>query len=265
MFGPRYIYCEQSLVAAKLPRIADLGLGVEVLFESTADLWPQVKWENLLDLADDLAEAGVEVLVHGPFHNLSLGARDEHIRSYSLDALAASLEAARAFHSPQVVFHTGYLPQFPPKTRARWLDTFSQSLEQLLTRAAELGVRLAMENTYEPDLTLFEEIFERFPLPALGMCLDTSHATCFGRIEPAAWSRRFADRICHVHCSDNDGRDDLHLGLGTGVVNFHALLQPLARIGSSAGVTLEVSAEDAAVLRDYLAHLVNTLTVQEPS
>ena len=195
-----------------------------------------------------LAEAGVEVSVHGPFHNLSLGARDEHIRSYSLDALAASLEAARAFHSPQVVFHTGYLPQFPPKTRARWLDTFSQSLEQLLTRAAELGVRLAMENTYEPDLTLFEEIFERFPSPALGMCLDTSHATCFGRIEPAAWSRRFADRICHVHCSDNDGRDDLHLGLGTGVVNFRALLQPLARIGSSAGVTLEVSAEDAAVV-----------------
>jgi sugar phosphate isomerase/epimerase len=265
MFGPRYIYCEQSLVAAKLPQMADLGLGVEVLFESTADLWPQVKWENLLDLADDIAEAGIEASVHGPFHNLSIGARDTHIRSYSLDAIAASLEAALAFHAPQVVFHTGYLPQFPPKTRERWLDTFSESLEQLLGRAAELGVRLAMENTYEPDTTLFEEIFARFPTPALGMCFDTSHATCFGRIDPALWSQRFADRICHIHCSDNDGRDDLHLGLGTGVVNFKALLQPLAQIGSSAGVTLEVSAGDAASSRDYLAHLVNTLTGQESS
>ncbi len=179
MFGPRYIYCEQSLVGAKLPQMADLGLGVEVLFESTADLWPQVKWENLLDLADDIAKAGIKASVHGPFHNLNLGARDAHIRSYSLDTLSASLEAARAFRSPQVVFHTGYLPQIPPKARSRWLDTFSESLEQLLARAAELGVRLAMENTYEPDTTLFEEIFERFPSPALGMCLDTGPRDVF--------------------------------------------------------------------------------------
>lgn len=263
MFGSRYIYCAHSQVAALLPRIATLGLGVEVLFETTEDLWPQVRWENLLDLADAIADAGLEASVHGPFHNLSLGSRDAHIRNYTLDVLTVAMETARAVRSPQVVFHTGFLPQYSAKTRARWMETFSNGLEQLIIRATDLEVRLAMENTYEPDTSLFEEIFERFPTPALGMCLDTGHATCFGQVDPAQWSRRFCDRITHVHCSDNDGHSDLHLALGAGVVNFRALLDPLARSGREPSITFEVSADDAAASRDYFDSLSKTLSWQE--
>ncbi|MBU0509769.1 sugar phosphate isomerase/epimerase [bacterium] len=264
MFSPRYIYCEQSHVSTYLHEIAELGLGVEVLFENPADLWPQVRWERLLDLADAAADAGVEISAHGPFHSLNLASKDAHIRVYSQEVLLAALEAARAFRSPHLVFHTGFLPQYSPKARAKWLDGFSVGLERLLIRASELEVRLALENTYETDLTLFEDIFERFPSPALGMCLDTGHATCYGTVDPREWSHRFADRICHVHCSDNDGQSDLHLGLGTGVVDFRAILYPLARHGGEVSVTLEVSAADAAASRSYLNDLVNQLSGEIP-
>ncbi len=263
MFTPRFIYCEQSLIPKYLEEIAELNLGVEILFENPADLWPHVRWENLLELADAIAEAEIPVSIHGPFHNLNLASKDAHIRSYSLDTLTGAMETARAFHSPQVVFHTGFLPQYPPKAREKWLDGFSISLELLLNRAVDLDVRLAMENTYETDLSLFEQIFERFPTPALGMCLDTGHAACFGKIEPAEWAHRFADRICHVHCSDNNGRDDLHLGLGKGVVNFRAQLLPIAKLGGDVSLTLEVGAEDALSSRDYIDQLVNTLLREE--
>jgi sugar phosphate isomerase/epimerase len=260
MFGPRYIYCEHTLVPGVVARIAELGLGVELLFETTEDLWPTVRWENLLDLTDVISDAGIEASVHGPFHGLNLGSRDAHIRKYSLDVLCAGLEAARAFRSSHMVFHTGYLPQYPPIARARWLDSFCEELDPLLARAAELEVRLALENTYEPDPTLFEEIFDRFQTPALGMCLDVGHAACFGRVDPVLWSQRFAERICHLHVSDNDGHDDLHLGLGAGIVNFRAVLEPLARFGSPAGVTLEVPADSAAASRDAWDQLVKTMS-----
>lgn len=263
MFGSRYIYCDVPRVVSALPRIAELELGVEILFESGEELWPQVRWENLLDLADAVADAGVEATVHGPFDNLNLGSRDGHIRRYSFEALSAAVEFARAVRSPRMVFHTGYLPQYPPQGRRRWLDIFSQGLSELLEHAADLEIRLAVENTYEPDPSLFEEIFERFPTPALGMCLDTGHAACFGRVEPVVWSRRFADRVCHLHLSDNDGRDDLHLGLGQGVVDFRAVLAPLLRVESALGITLEVSAEDAPASRDYLNNLLQTMSAQE--
>lgn len=258
MFAPRYIYCELSRIPEYLERIAELGLGVEILFEDPVDLWPQVRWERLLDLADAISEAGIIASVHGPFHGVNLASKDSHIRSYSLEALMGALETARAFRSPHLVFHSGFTPQYPPKARAKWLDGFSYALERLLDRAGELEVRLALENTYEADLTLFEEIFERFPSPALGMCLDTGHATCFGKIEPVRWSQRFADRIFHVHCSDNDGTDDLHLGLGTGVVDFRALLDPLHRLGGEVSVTLEVSAEDAEDSQIFFDRLVKS-------
>lgn len=256
LFGTRYVFCEHSQVALKLPQIAETGLGVEILFESTEALWPQLKWEDLLDLSDAIADAGIPASVHAPFHNISLGSRDPHIRAYTLDVLTAAMEVARAVRSPHIVFHTGYVPQYPPKSRAKWMDAFCAGLEQLITRASDLDVQLAMENTYETDPSLFEELFERFPMPILGMCLDMGHATCYGKVESAVWPRRFADRICHIHCSDNDGREDLHQRLGTGAVNFRTLFGPLAAVGSPASITLEVPLEDAAASHDYLEQLL---------
>jgi sugar phosphate isomerase/epimerase len=263
MFGQRYIFCEHARVPALLPQIAETGLGIEVLFETTEDFYPQVRWEELLDLADAISDSGIPASVHAPFHNISLGSRDGHIQTYTLDVLTSAMEMARTLHSPHIVFHTGYLPQYPPKSRAKWLDAFSLGIEQLIIRASDLDIQLAMENTYEQDTSLFEEIFERFPQPILGMCLDTAHATCYGKVEPLMWPMRFADRICHIHCSDNDGREDLHMQLGTGRVNYRALLEPLARIGNPASITLEVAVEDAAASRDYLESLLNTMSGSE--
>ena len=265
MFSPRYIYCESSRLLENLDRIAELGLGVEILFEDPVDIWPQVRWEKLLDVADAVSDAGISAAVHGPFHGVNLASKDSHIRAYSLEVLTAALETARAFHSPHMVFHTGFTPQYPPQARAKWLDGFSSALETLLYRAGDLDVRLALENTYETDLTLFEEIFERFPSPALGMCLDTGHATCFGKIETARWSQRLGDRIFHLHCSDNDGKDDLHLGLGAGVVDFRAMLDPLWRLGGEVSVTLEVSAEDAADSQIFFDRLVKSFSGDSPT
>ncbi|MBI5059741.1 sugar phosphate isomerase/epimerase [candidate division KSB1 bacterium] len=264
MYGSRHIYCGINLVVASLPRISDLGIGIEVLFDDTRDLWPQVRWENLLNVADALADEGIEATVHGPFHGLNLGTADHHVREYSLAALTGGLEAARAFRSPVMVFHTGYLPQYPTRTREQWVERFCENLELLVTRAADLEVRLAMENTYEQDLTLFQEIFARFPTPALGMCLDVAHATCYGRVPAANWALTFADRICHIHCSDNDGKEDTHWELGRGQVDFRRLLAPLAKLGSQATVTFETPLDKGEQSRDYFFNLLETIRKEEP-
>lgn len=263
MFEPLCIYCSTDLLQEAVPHIAGLGLGVEVVFDDPVELWPEIQWENLLPLADRIADAGLAARVHGPFHGISLGSRDSHIREYSLKILTASIEAARAFRAPLVVMHTGCLPQFSPKALDKWFEAFCAGLEQLLEHAAAAGIRLAVENTHEEDLSLFERIFNRFPSPQLGMCFDTGHAACFGKIDPVEWPLRFADRICHVHCSDNDGKDDLHWGLGKGVVDLKKLLVPLAAFGGECSVTLEVSAADAHDSRDYLIETIQTLKHEE--
>jgi sugar phosphate isomerase/epimerase len=259
MFGTRHVYCPLSEIAETLPQVMELNLGLEILVDNTELVWPQIRWEEIFPIADMIADSGVETTLHGPFYNLNLGARDNHIRTYSLKACLAALEVARAFRSSTMVFHTGFLPQYSPKGREMWFNDFVQSMEPLLDQAADLDVRLAMENTYEQDINLFTAIFEHFATSGLGMCLDAGHTTCFGKATPALWSEVFRERICHIHCSDNDGKEDLHWGLGKGVVDFHKILAPLAHYGTMASVTFEIPVEDAAESKIYFENLVKTL------
>lgn len=258
MFDSRHIYCSAPNVIESAARISELGLGVEVVFYDTIDLYPQVKWENLLGVADVLADEGIEATVHGPFHGINLGSQDSHQREFSLKALLSGLEAARTFRSPIMVMHSGYLPQYSPGSREKWMAHFVSGLDQLLERASELEVRIALENTYEQDTGLFQEIFEHFPTPVLGMCLDAAHATCYGRVHPATWSLNFADRICHLHLSDNDGREDLHWELGRGVVDVRAIVAPLAKQESTASVTFETPLESGEISRDLFFNMLQT-------
>src|SRR5262245_11242931 len=148
MFKTRYLYCSVNSVEAVMPKIREAGLGIEVLFDDTSSLWPQTKWENLLQVADEIQDSGIEAAIHGPFDNVNLGSRDPSMQEISLKMLMGGLEFARAVRAPHMVMHSGFLPQYPPARRAKWLDQFCANVEILLDRAAELEVRIALENTY---------------------------------------------------------------------------------------------------------------------
>ncbi|MCB9367001.1 MAG: sugar phosphate isomerase/epimerase [Calditrichaeota bacterium] len=255
---PRCVYVDSRQVLEAIPRLVELGLGIEVMFGSTDALWPKIKWDVLLGLSDDLADAHLPVSCHGPFNNLALAGKDAHIADYSYQSLSAGIEAARVLGSPLMVFHTGFLPQYPPTARGKWLDLFCDKLRGLLDVAADNGIVLAMENTYEHDTTLFEEVFARIQHPYLGMCLDTGHAACFARVPATDWIEKFSEQIVHLHLSDNDGLSDLHWGLGKGVVDLSALIGPLLARGSRPSVTFEVSLEDARGSNDCLDRVLSS-------
>ena len=75
---PRFVYVGVREAIEAIPRLTELGLGIEVMFNSTSDLWPKIKWDVLLGLADDFADAELPVACHGPFNNLQLQAKTAH-------------------------------------------------------------------------------------------------------------------------------------------------------------------------------------------
>jgi sugar phosphate isomerase/epimerase len=58
----------------------------------------------------------------------------------------------------------------------------------------------------------------------------------------------FADRIGHLHVSDNFGKEDNHLPIGSGTVPFPKIAAALKKTGYDGTVTFEVFTPD----RDYL-------------
>ena len=51
----------------------------------------------------------------------------------------------------------------------------------------------------------------------------------------------------HIHLHDNDGQRDLHLPMGTGIIDWDALIKTLKRIYDGT-ITLEVFSRD----KDYV-------------
>ena len=175
------------------------------------------------------------------------------IRKASLNEVLGSLEVAAELRCPKTVLHPGYIMGLGIFVMDQAKEYAFECLEAVTTKADELGLLLCLENLFSNTHSLvepedFAEIFMRFP--TLKLTLDTGHAH-IGDIEgkrAVKMIKRFPDRIGHVHVSDNFGKEDNHLPVGAGTVNFPEIVKALKDIGYDDTITLEVFSKD----RDYL-------------
>ena len=61
--------------------------------------------------------------------------------------------------------------------------------------------------------------------------------TLEGQIEP--FFNMLADKIMHIHASDNDGIEDQHLGIGQGKIDYNWFAETLKKIGYDKSVIIE--------------------------
>jgi sugar phosphate isomerase/epimerase len=117
----------------------------------------------------------------------------------------------------------------------------------LAEEATARGLRLMVENlpnVYESVDTMRTMLDAH---PSIGFHLDLGHAQVRGNRTPD-YLTAFADRLAHVHLSDNTGRADDHLPLGAGRIDWKRLVRMVKRAGYDGTVTLEVFSDD----KDYL-------------
>jgi sugar phosphate isomerase/epimerase len=67
--------------------------------------------------------------------------------------------------------------------------------------------------------------------------MDLGHANLEGQIEP--FFNMLADKIVHIHASDNDSLDDQHLGIGQGKIDYNSFAQTLKKMGYDKSVIVE--------------------------
>jgi sugar phosphate isomerase/epimerase len=146
----------------------------------------------------------------------------------------------------------------PLYTQHLWLDARFVSAEvlaakiellgQWVERAQRAGVTLCIENLSE-HADHFAPAFER--VPGLGLTLDLGHGQILAPEDTGNASfeliARFSERIRHVHLHDNLGgnrsRDDLHLPIGQGRVDFAGILGALREAGYGGGFSFEIPLE----------------------
>ena len=217
---------------------------------------PKVVIAQLTELAALWDKHGIVYLAHGPNER----------NPFDVDETAAVME-------PLVCDLLNLAPRLGITvfTQHLWLDSRFMSAEIIARKldvletwtecAARVGVTLCIENLSE-HADHFCPAFER--LPGLCMTLDLGHGAILSRPNAAFdFIAHFPDRIRHLHLHDNHGgasvKDDLHLPIGVGGIDFAAILRPLRAAGYDAGFSFELQTEHVEQGRDAIGEMWNAI------
>ena len=116
-------------------------------------------------------------------------------------------------------------------------------LREILDQAGKAGIIICLENLSESASDLQTAMHD---LPELQLTLDLGHAQLLTEVNRSEGIlKNYPDRIRHIHLHDNRGgyshRDDLHLPVGQGIIDFEAAFRRLRKIRYDRTITLELT------------------------
>jgi 3-oxoisoapionate decarboxylase len=176
-------------------------------------------------------------------------------RGLSADNLLAHLQLARRFHAPFVRVVADRAGDEPAP------ETVVARLRPLVSRFADAGVKLALENHDRFPCATLARIVEQLGPDHVGICLDTVNS--FGALEgPEVVVSALAPYTLNLHVKDfTIERMSSQMGFvvkgcaaGQGRLNVPWLLDQLRAAGRDVNAILELWTPFSATLEDTLAH-----------
>ncbi len=212
---------------------------------------PALIWEHRERILGLLKECSLGLVAHLPTFVWPADLTPR-IRKASLEECLEGLRLASYLEAHCVVMHPGSFLGLGNLAKDLSTQAALESLDTLLKEAASLGLPVGLENMFPRGGWLvtakdFAPVMERFP--SLGITLDVAHAFIGGGLQRVQeFLNGYAERILHLHLSDNWGERDEHLPIGAGRVPYAKVVEALKACDYQGWATFEVFSPD----RDYL-------------
>ncbi len=190
-----------------------------------------------------LKKYGLGSIAHTAWY-LPIGSPVKQLRRCAVNEIIRYFPLAKAIGARHITVHSQWAPHLFSKHEGVLFQV--DSLKKLVHAAKKYGLGILYEPTdsVKDSVDVAAEIFDN--VPGLFLNLDIGHANLHGR-KPDVFIRKFHDRIMHVHLHDNNGREDLHLPLGAGIVDVEGSIKLLKKFYDGT-ITLEVFSKD----KDYV-------------
>lgn len=237
--GVSMLYCLGEPYNRMVKRLGNMDTKyIEILDDGTHDL----NKSRIVQLKKAAKSFGLTYSLHAPFADVNIASPIKPMLNASLKRLKQSLANANAIDAKMWVFHPGQrtgIGQFYPDSD---FQQMCNSIKELYAEAEEYGLNIALENLPGKYWFLmstpqeFQRMYKETGLP-VGITLDLGHANLEGQVEP--FVNQLADKIVHVHASNNDGSDDQHNGVDDGSIDYEWFTQSLKKIGYDKTVVVE--------------------------
>ncbi|MGZ4851117.1 MAG: sugar phosphate isomerase/epimerase family protein [Candidatus Bathyarchaeia archaeon] len=237
--GVSMLYCLGEPFNRMVKRLDTMNTRyIEILDDGTHEL-DKKRVETLKEVAKSFS---LEYTVHGPFADINIASPSKAMLDASMKRLKQSMAFANQLDAKLWVFHPGAktgIGQFYPN--GDWKQN-NKSIQELSKTAEQYGLNIALENLpakyyfFMSKAEDFTRFYRETNLP-VGIVLDLGHANLEGQIEP--FFKLLADKITHIHASDNDGVEDQHLGVGQGKIDYEWLAGTLDRLSYNKSVIVE--------------------------
>ena len=211
---------------------------IDLTIEAPGAAAESTEWQAV---ATAIRQAGLDVVCHtAPY--LPIDNPSPLVRGAAVDELRRSIDVAQIVGAKLCTMHFMGWPAY--LSDAQGYEFYRQMLEILVRHGQERAVLVAMENS--PDNRhqhkYFREIFQR--VPDLKLLFDIGH----GHLATAKTMTReylfsLNDRLAHIHISDNNGIEDLHLPFGAAIrggMDLAANLRVLRSFRYDGTITVEV-------------------------
>jgi len=237
-------------ILKEIEEIGEMGFDYIELTIDPPESTPQKILSNKRDIQKLLHRYGMGIIGHLPTFVWTSDLY-ESLRKVSVQETIDALEASAELGIEKVILHPGYITGLGKFLLDRAKGYAMESIETFLRKTANLGMNLCIENMFPQAHFLsspheFQELFKTFP--EICLALDIGHANLEGRNKPSEFIYHYGYRIGHIHANDNFGKEDNHLPIGAGIIDFEKILRELRNAQYDETLTLEVFSKD----RDYL-------------
>lgn len=175
-------------------------------------------------------DTGMDLAVHSPMFNINIASLNPGIRTESIRQVKSSIDLAADLEAKIVVLHPGTTPFSLPEIKKVAQERNLEALNACLILAKKRGVELVLENIGLSQNNLDSSLDEFCLLVEtlkVGVAFDLAHAYLSWGIP--ATLERLKEKIIHVHINDAKKREDSHLPVGLGEIDYSIVKDFLAK------------------------------------
>ena len=256
-------------VPDEILRFGKLGFDYVEIGIEEPQATPQILMRQNQAILRSLSETGLFTLGHTAYW-VGFGSSHEKVRRGWVEEAKDMIQVASQLRIDLLNFHyNARLGNVGVKQESRnnFVKNFSNSMSELTQLAESMNIQLMLENPppqgFNPleGIDYFAQVIDS--VPKLRFHLDVAHAYIENGMEGInQYLDAFGDKLVHVHMHDNHGKQDEHLALGQGKINFRKVVKALKDSDYCRTITFEVftSHADAVQSREHFKKYWKSIT-----